>query len=244
MPTSTKRSYYSNLTRHSLWVISVKRLLILFIFLLTSTFVYAANTVYVTDEIVITLRSGQGTKYQILRTIPTGTPLELLENNEETGYSKVRMKNGTEGWVLTQYLMETPIHKDRLAVAEKQLQSLKADNKKLKEELEKIRGAKNELQKEWGKLTVETEKMKKELNQIREISEHPLRLAEENKKLQAKTLANERNLQMLTQENQALKDRSDRNWFLTGAAVLLLGILLGFILPKIHRSKKSGWGSI
>jgi SH3 domain protein len=222
----------------------VKKLLILLILLLACTFAHAARTVYVVDEIVITLRSGQGTQYQILRTIPTGTPLELLESNEETGYSKVRMKNGTEGWVLTQYLTETPTHKARLAVAEKNIKNLKTENKTLKDELEKSRSAKNVLQKDWDNLSVENEKMKKELNRIRDISEQPLRLADENKKLQAENLANERNLQMLTQENQALKDRSDRDWFLTGAAVLILGLLIGFILPKIHRSKKSGWDSL
>ena len=43
-----------------------------------------AETRYVSDELQITLRSGQSTQHQILRMIPSGTPLEVLETNEDT----------------------------------------------------------------------------------------------------------------------------------------------------------------
>ena len=51
----------------------------------------------------------------------------------------------------------------------------------------------------------------------------------------------EKELQLIQQENQSLKDRSQREWFIAGAGVLLGGMLLGLIIPKLRWRKKSGW---
>ena len=51
----------------------------------------------------------------------------------------------------------------------------------------------------------------------------------------------EKELQLLHQENQSLKDRSQREWFIAGAGVLLGGLLLGLIIPKFSWRKKSSW---
>ena len=51
----------------------------------------------------------------------------------------------------------------------------------------------------------------------------------------------ERQLQTVQQENQSLKDRTARDWFMVGAAVVLLGIIIGLIIPKIRFRKKSSW---
>ena len=51
----------------------------------------------------------------------------------------------------------------------------------------------------------------------------------------------ERQLQTLQQENEGLKDRTARDWFMVGAAVVLLGIIVGLIIPRIRWRKKSSW---
>jgi SH3 domain protein len=55
-------------------------------------------------------------------------------------------------------------------------------------------------------------------------------------------VALERNMQTVQQENESLKDRTARDWFMVGAAVVLLGILVGLIIPRIRWRKKSSWG--
>ena len=62
----------------------------------------AADTRYVGDELVITLRQGKGTDYKIIRTLKSGTPFEVLE--EGKSYLKVRTEDGVEGYVLRQYV--------------------------------------------------------------------------------------------------------------------------------------------
>ena len=48
-------------------------------------------------------------------------------------------------------------------------------------------------------------------------------------------------MQTVQQENESLKDRTARDWFMVGAAVVLLGIIIGLIIPKIRFRKKSSW---
>ncbi|MGD8927068.1 MAG: hypothetical protein PVG20_09465, partial [Thioalkalispiraceae bacterium] len=56
---------------------------------------YAANK-YVSDHLVITMRTGQGNQFEIIKTLISGTKLEVLEETD-TGYTKVRLADGTEG---------------------------------------------------------------------------------------------------------------------------------------------------
>ena len=84
----------------------------------------AAETAYVTDELEITLRTGETTGHRIVRMLPTGEKLTVLGTNPDSGYSKVRTSNGTVGFVLTRQLVDTPVARDRLAAAEPTLLAL------------------------------------------------------------------------------------------------------------------------
>jgi uncharacterized protein YgiM (DUF1202 family) len=59
----------------------------------------SAESAWVSDEFEITLRSGPSTSNAIELMLKSGTELEVLERDAETGYSRVRTGGGTEGWV-------------------------------------------------------------------------------------------------------------------------------------------------
>jgi len=63
---------------------------------------FAGQTVYVDDRLEVMLRTGKGTAFQILRVLPSGTPLELLKADGD--YTQVRTSQGVEGWVLSRFL--------------------------------------------------------------------------------------------------------------------------------------------
>ena len=67
-----------------------------------------AQTVWVSDQFEVMLRSGPSTSNAIERMLPSGTQLEVLERNADAGYARVRTNAGTEGWVLSRYLMSEP----------------------------------------------------------------------------------------------------------------------------------------
>ena len=96
---------------------NVKFLITLIILILSFPIVVAEELRYVSDSFSITMRTGQGTEHKVIKSIRTGTKLDLLESSDN-GYSKVRLENGTEGWVLSRFLLNQPISKDRLKRAE------------------------------------------------------------------------------------------------------------------------------
>lgn len=204
----------------------------------------AQETYYVNDELVITMRSGESTQNQIIRTLKSGTKLEVLETNKETGYSLARTAGGTEGWVLTRYLTATPIAKHRLAAAEEKSSQLEKELAELKTQFKQTSESREALDQSSNKLASENDKLNNELQQIRDISGNAIALNNDNKTLREKMIHLETELQAMEQQNSVLRDRSARDWFITGTGVTILGILIGLIIPKIRFQRKSNWNQL
>ncbi|MFN2308390.1 MAG: TIGR04211 family SH3 domain-containing protein [Gammaproteobacteria bacterium] len=203
-----------------------------------------AETRYVSDELEIALRSGTSTQHRILRMIPSGTALQVLEHDQGSGYSRVRVPSGAEGWVLTRYLMTAPAAREQLAAAEKKLTDLEL---KTRERLAKL----SERDREFLNVTQELEQVKdenlklgKQLADIQRTASSALAIDAENKDLKNRLMQMERDQESLRQENTALRDRTARDWFMIGAGVVIVGIILGLILPRIRLRKRSSWDSL
>lgn len=218
----------------------MKKLLIFSVLALSPLLAAAANYQYVSDKLVITLRTGQGNTYQILKTLETGTRLEVLETTD-TGYTRVRTSDGTEGWVRTQYLMDTPTADMQLERVTRQLEQLKEQSDKMRETLSNLQKERAELSAERDQLLKTSTEAQEKLSHLNEVAAKPILLDQENRDLQQKNVALEKELQILSQENQVLKDRSEQEWFIAGAGVLLGGLILGLLIPKIRWKKRSSW---
>jgi len=203
-----------------------------------------AETRYVSDRLEIQMRAGKGTQFRILRSLPSGTPLEILEVDKENQYSHVRAPDGVEGWVLNHLLMSGASARDRLASAEKKLARLELENSKLNTALAELRKAKGSTDQERSALQKESSKLSQELEHIRRTASSALAIETENRELKSKIVGYERQSQSLLQENQSLKDRTARDWFMVGAGVILLGMIIGLIIPRIRWRKKSSWDSL
>lgn len=200
-----------------------------------------AETYYVKDELYVTMRTGKGTEYQILKTIRSGTKLEAIEISEEDGYTKVRTVSGVEGWVRSQYLVDQPTAELKLKTAEQKLERVSQENSKLKKQFDEVKGKTGDLSSKQQQLSKENERIKKELAHAQEVAKKPLQLAKENKAMSESNLAMEKELQMLRQENQMLQDRGDREWFMIGAGVMLFGMLLGVVFSKVRGKRGGDW---
>ena len=215
-------------------------LITLALFAATASAVQAAEYQYVSDQLIITLRNGQGNSYQILKTLPTGTRLEVLESTDK-GYSRVRTSDGTEGWVRSQYLMDDPTAAMQLEEAARKLNNLQEENEKLRSTLSEVQEERAALASERDELLSKTKDAEERLTHLNEVAAKPIVLDRENRELQQKNVALEKELQILNQENQVLKDRAKREWFIAGAGVLLGGLFLGLLIPRIRWKKQSSW---
>ena len=204
------------------------------------TAIARAETNYISDQLEVTLRSGKSTSHSILRMLRSGTPVEVLEKDKDSGYSLVRAQ-GKEGWVLSRYLMKGPVPRDQLVAAEKKLAELELENRKLMTAMQSLKSEKGEIEKANSSMDADYRKVSQELAEIKRTASSALVIDSENKDLKSRLVALERNLQTLQQENESLKDRTARDWFMLGAGVLLIGILVGLVIPRIRWRKKSSW---
>ncbi|MGD2057061.1 MAG: TIGR04211 family SH3 domain-containing protein [Gammaproteobacteria bacterium] len=219
----------------------MKQIFIIFSLFLVLSGNASAETRYVSDRLEITMRSGTSTSHGIIRMLRSGTPVEVLEEDKETGYTHVRTRSGKEGWVLTRFLMKGQAARDRLAAVEKELAELELENRKMVTAMQALREEKNTIEAERSKLDSENHKVSLELAEIKRTASSALTMDSENKELKSRVVTLERNLQTVQQENENLKDRTARDWFMVGAGVLLLGIIVGLIIPRIRWRKKSSW---
>lgn len=212
--------------------------------IIISIAVAAEEVRYVSDSLIITMRTGQGTSHKIIKSPRTGTRMVLLEEDSETGYSRVRLDSGLEGWVLSRYLVNQPVAKTRLVTAEKKIDQLSKQVDQLKSELSSVSSNKNSLQNTSSQLEKDNKKLKKELAHIKDISSNQIAINDENKELKEKLLTLKRDMQTVQQENLSLQDSSARDWFLIGAGVLVVGVVMGLIVPNLRFRRKQTWDSL
>lgn len=208
--------------------------------LLTTVVVQAQTQRYITDELELPMRTGASTQFRILRMLTSGTPVTLVDSDPASGYSRVRTTDGTLGFVPTRYLSDTPGLQQRLDAAEADLESLRTGSEQLNERL----AAFNELEQQARALQEDNQRLSRELAHIRDVSANAIALDERNQTLEEQVIGLERSLQLARQENEVLRDRSNQDWFMRGAGVLLAGLLTGLILPRLRSRRSSRWGEL
>jgi len=217
-----------------------KILLILVLFGSSATF---ADTRYVSDDLEIMVRSGKSPGHRIIASLKSGVRINVLERDQEAGYSKIKLGSGREGWVLSRLLKKQPSAKSRLAKAEATVARLKASTDKSNKDLSQLSEQQGSLSAEASELKKLNETLSRDLTQLQQTSSNAVQILEERNQLQQRVVTIERELETLKRENDVLKNSDAQDWFLIGSGVLLFGIFLGFILPKLSWRKKSSWQS-
>lgn len=201
------------------------------------------DIVYVADDYNLTLW-GTSNYTGKLKSLPTGTPLTIIaERPTSNGLIKVKMIDGTEGFVKTKYIKnEAPEH-DRDDIAAKNIAALQGQIVKLESELKAAKEVITPGTTLEQSLATERDKLSRELNELKRISGSAVQLKNERDELQERYVAVERDLQQVKLENQALLDTANQDWFLYGGILALVGVLLGFILPKLswQSRRRGGW---
>lgn len=203
--------------------------------------VASAQTRYVDDELVITLRTGPSNQNQIIRTLRSGTRLEVLERRDEQ-YSRVRVaSDGAEGWVLNQYLTDEPVAADRLAAAQRELSAANERVANLEQQVSNLTSELETARADLEATRAENERLSTELADVREASSNALRIREENESLRQRVNNLNDRLQQATMVNAELRSRSRQSWFIVGAGVLFGGIVIGLVAPTLRRRRRTNW---
>lgn len=85
----------------------------------------AAETLYVIDRLIISLRSDLTETATVVKSVETGTALEVLEHDGNR--VRVREPQGAEGWVDTKYLSTQPPRHTQVAELQDEIKRLRAE---------------------------------------------------------------------------------------------------------------------
>jgi SH3 domain protein len=192
-----------------------------------------AETMYVTDILKLTLRSGPSLGHKILAVVESGQKVEMLEPGED--WSLVRTSGDKEGYVLTRYLLPDPTHSVRLEQLQnkhkalmQQAATLLEENTRLKKEDRQLKSALDENEQTLKKIRVDYEKLKAGSAEYIELKEKYKtasgQLAEQTKRAEA-----------LDEELRAIEINQYIKWFLAGSGVLLVGFIVGFSARRQRR---------
>lgn len=198
-----------------------------------------AAPAWVSDQFEITLRSGPSTSNAIQLMIDSGLRLEVLERDADSGYSRVRTPGGTEGWVLTRYLMSEPSAREQLQTLTSQLTSATTRGSSLDAQMKAVKGEYDSANRQIAKLEREKAAVEKELADIKRTAANVLAINSQNQSLMDQLAAAQIKADTLEQENRSLSGQTTRYWFMAGALVLLIGIILGIWLPRIRWQRRS-----
>jgi SH3 domain protein len=201
-----------------------------------------AQTRYVTDRAIVELRRGASTEYLILRNLESGEEVQVLEQDESSGYSRVRVVDqGTEGWILTRFLTSEPIARERLAVAERNLAAARQRVTALETQVGEVSTELNATKADLTRTQGTHAEASQELAAIRTASANVVAIRDENTSLKQQLIQRNREVEELTATNSQLASRNNQNWFVVGAAVLLAGIVIGLVAPSLRRKRRSDW---
>lgn len=204
----------------------------------------SAETVYIRDTLYVPLRGGQSQEHRILhRGLRSGTALERLEENEETGYSRVRTGEGLEGWLQTQYLVEQPIASTRLDDLQAQLDELEARHQQTLLRLREANEAGETLSSNTSSLAEANAALQQELDELKALAADVIAINDENQRLNEERDTLQAEIDHLSNRNSSLLDDQTQRWFLTGGGTVLIGLLFGFWVGRriYQRRSASGW---
>ena len=192
-----------------------------------------AETMYVTDMLKLTLRSGPSLEHKILAVIESGQQIELLEPGED--WSLVRTAGEKEGYVLTRYLLSEPTHNVRLEKLQskhkalmQQAATLLEENTRFKKEGRKLKSTLDVNEKALNKLRVDYEKLKAG-------SAEYIELKEKFKTVSGQFAEQTKRAEALDEELRSIEINQYIKWFLAGSGVLLVGFIVGFSVRRQRR---------
>tara|TARA_B100001063_G_scaffold92641_1_gene86312 strand:+ start:1386 stop:2009 length:624 start_codon:yes stop_codon:yes gene_type:complete len=196
---------------------------------------------YISDELWINLRSGPSNEYKILKILKSGTHLQFVEEDEELKFTKVITDKGLEGWVPTRFIQDEPIAFEKLILTKRELDKTKADYSELQSKYNETKKALAETKRAAGDLSEDKSEQAKELEYIKKVSANAINLDKKNQELLEQGEQLKITVDTLRAENERLQGSKDLNYILVGGGLILLGLFLGWLLPKLSGRRGDTW---
>ena len=215
----------------------------IFTFILITLNCYAfAQTTYISDELYVMLRSGAGEQFRILKSLKSSTTVTRIEASEEGNWTLIKLEDGTEGWVPSQYLIDEPTAELKLNETVQKSSQLQQEKLALTEQNAELSNQVKQLTSQLQQTTAVSAQSETELKKIKAISSNAIELDRRHQELLEKHQLMQTERDMLFAENENLKNDQRMSFMFLGAAILVAGMILVFIIQAIKpKNRYSEW---
>jgi SH3 domain protein len=196
-----------------------------------------AETVYVSEDFEITMRTGPGNERKIISLIQSGKALEMLEKGEN--WSKVRTTTGKQGWVLNRYITDRQPCAMVLERVRHDYDILVAQFKDIKAQYEELIAQKKVLDNDLGQSQQERDELNQAYTSLKKEAAEYLKLKKRHQLITAELQSEKTRCAKLDDENMQMKRSRIIQWVLTGGGIMLVGFFIG-LFSSSRRKPRSG----
>lgn len=209
-----------------------------------SNTVVAQETRYISDMVLVPVRSGPGSDYRIInRGLSSGTVLIVYGENDDGEWIDVESPGGTRGWMRAQYLQTDPPAALLINDLRVELEQFRGERNRLVNQLDASSSEVDEVGGMVDQLESALETTRTELTEIKRVSAAAIELDFMNQQLVAELESEISEADLLRLENVRLRERITNNQMLDGALAVLLGVILAVIAPRLwpRKRRQDGW---
>ncbi|WP_320826227.1 TIGR04211 family SH3 domain-containing protein [Reinekea sp.] len=220
----------------------MSKLLLAFAILIAAPIQAFAETMWLSDMLWVNVRSGPSDANRILKTVQSGTRMDILEKPEDSDYYRIRTENGLEGWIPSRYLTPEPTGFIQAALVQTEKEQLQQLYNVLDKKYSALLADKGDVNGELETLRADNIQLTLELNRITSISGGAIDLDVQYQKLAEENARLKNGLDVAQAQNQSLTEYNDNKMLYAGGILIAIGIFLGFILPRLSgKRRKDGW---
>jgi SH3 domain protein len=196
-----------------------------------------ADTVYVSENFEVTMRTGPGTDHKIIDLVQSGKALEMVQKGDE--WSQVRESNGKEGWVLNRYLTVDQPCSMVLVRVKQEYDGLSDKYKNLKQNFDQIQAQKTSIDADLSQSQQDRDQLKKAYDKLKKDSADYLTLKKRYQETTADLEAEKTRSAKLDEENLQMKRSRIIQWVLTGGGIMLIGFFIGLFSSSRRKPRSS-----
>jgi SH3 domain protein len=185
---------------------------------------------YITDKVEASVRTGKGyaAGSQYLDLVRTGDKVEVVATEGE--YVRVVIPSGKEGWLHSRYVT---------AVQPENTEKLKEKVKTISDEMAKVKEEKTELETVRDQQAVKLKESEQAYETLKSGCSDFMKVQADVDKAQQELRANSEVIAQLQREKEDLEQNTQLIWFISGAAAVLSGFLIGMWLQGVRKKRKS-----
>ena len=192
-----------------------------------------AETMYVSEIVEITLRTGPGIDHKVIAMIKSGQSVEVLESGPE--WTKVRLSNEKEGYMLSRFLTQKKPNELLLDELKEKYQDLESRINDLREENSKQKAENESLQSELAAKEEQLSGLTASYDALKTDSAEYLSLKTDYQTIKDQLTEQTQKAEAFEEAYTKLQKRQIFRWALTGAGILLVGFLIGMSSKRQRR---------